>query len=95
MIALGINLGFFLFQVFNFIIIALVLYALAYKPITTLLENRKRTIAQSLEDARIAADARSNAEEEAAKIIVNGIRKRKKIIVSSTFLFLNKINEDF
>jgi F-type H+-transporting ATPase subunit b len=73
--ALGINLGFFLFQVFNFAIVVIILYALAYKPITRLLDNRKRTIAQSLEDARIAADARSNAEEEAARIIAEAKSK--------------------
>jgi len=67
--ALGINLGFFLFQVFNFVIVAIILYALAFKPITSMLENRKMTIAQSLEDARVAAEARANAEVEANKII--------------------------
>ncbi len=67
--ALGINLGFFLFQVFNFTIVAIILYALAYKPIINMLENRRKTIAQSFEDARVAAEARANAEEEANKII--------------------------
>ncbi|RCK76260.1 MAG: ATP synthase F0 sector subunit b [Anaerolineae bacterium] len=66
---LGINLGFFLFQVFNFTILALLMYALAYKPIVRMLENRKNKIAQGLEDARIAAEARANAEKEAKAII--------------------------
>jgi len=66
---LGINLGFFLFQVFNFTILALLMYALAYKPIVRMLENRKNKIAQGLEDARIAAEARANAEKEAKAIL--------------------------
>lgn len=66
---LGINLGFFLFQVFNFTILALLMYALAYKPIVKMLENRKNKIAQGLEDARIAAEARANAEKEAKAIL--------------------------
>lgn len=66
---LGINLGFFLFQVFNFTILALLMYALAYKPIVRMLENRKNKIAQGLEDARIAAEARANAEKEAKSIL--------------------------
>lgn len=66
---LGINLGFFLFQVFNFAILVILLYALAYKPILNMLENRKKKIAQGIEDARIAADARANAEKEAQEII--------------------------
>lgn len=66
---LGINLGFFLFQVFNFTIFALLMYALAYKPIVRMLENRKNKIAQGLEDARVAAEARANAEKEAKAIL--------------------------
>ncbi len=66
---LGINLGFFLFQVFNFTIVALLMYALAYKPIVRMLENRKNKIAQGLEDARVAAEARANAEKEAKAIL--------------------------
>jgi F-type H+-transporting ATPase subunit b len=69
MAALGINLGYFLFQVFNFLIVLVLLYAWAYKPILKMLENRTQKIAQGLEDARIASEARANAEEEARQII--------------------------
>lgn len=69
MAELGINLGFLVFQILNFTIVAIVLYRLAYKPIINALETRRQKIAQSLEDARIAAEARANAEEEARKII--------------------------
>lgn len=66
---LGINLGFFLFQVFNFSVLAILLYAWAYKPIVKMLEDRKKKIAQTEEDARVAEEARANAEKEAEKII--------------------------
>lgn len=66
---LGINLGFFLFQVFNFSILVILLYAWAYKPILKMLEQRKNKIAQGLEDARVAGEARANAEKEAKAII--------------------------
>ncbi len=69
MAALGINLGYLIFQILNFTIVAIVLYKMAYKPIIKMLETRKQKIAQSLEDARIAAEARANAEEEARNII--------------------------
>jgi F-type H+-transporting ATPase subunit b len=69
MAALGINLGFFLFQVFNFVIVLVILNMMAYKPIVNALENRKKKIAQSLEDARIAAEARANAEADAREIL--------------------------
>ena len=77
---LGINLGFFLFQVFNFLILAILLYAWAYKPVLKMLENRKQKIAQELEDARIAADARANAEKEAAKIIADAQAEASKLV---------------
>jgi len=69
MAALGINLGFLVFQILNFTIVAILLYKWAYQPILKALETRKMKIAQSLEDARIAAEARANAEEEARQII--------------------------
>jgi F-type H+-transporting ATPase subunit b len=49
---LGLNLGYLLFQIFNFTIMIILLYAWAYKPIVRALENRKIKIAQELEDAR-------------------------------------------
>ncbi len=69
MAALGINLGFFIFQVLNFTIVLVLLYAWAYKPIINALENRQKKIAQGIEDARIAAEARANAEKDAREII--------------------------
>lgn len=67
--ALGLNLGYLLVQVFNFLIVFLVLRAWVFIPIMGLLERRKKAIAQGLEDARIAAEARANAEKEATEII--------------------------
>ncbi len=81
---LGINLGFFLFQVFNFTVVAILLYAWAYRPILRMLENRKNKIAQSLEDARIAAEARENAEKEAAKIKAEAQTEAGKIVREAT-----------
>jgi F-type H+-transporting ATPase subunit b len=66
---LGINLGYLLVQIINFIILLVILRAWVYKPILNLLENRKKTIAQGVEDARIAGEARANAEQEANRII--------------------------
>lgn len=81
---LGINLGFFLFQVLNFSVMAVLLYAWAYKPILNMLERRKTRIAQGMEDARIAADARENAEKEAAKIISEAQSKAAQVVADAT-----------
>lgn len=67
--ALGLNLGYVLVQIFNFLIIFIVLRAWVYKPILGLLERRREAIAKGLEDARIAAEARENAEKDAEKLL--------------------------
>jgi F-type H+-transporting ATPase subunit b len=77
---LGINLGFLLFQIFNFLVLMILLYAFAYKPIVRMLENRKQKIAQSLEDANTAAQARANAEKDAARIISEAQVKAGQVI---------------
>lgn len=66
---LGLNLGFLLIFALSFGILFVVLRAWVYKPILNLLDRRRTTIAQGLEDARVAAEARANAEREAAQII--------------------------
>lgn len=69
MSALGINLGYLLVQIISFIIALLVLRAWVYQPVLNMLDRRRKTIAQGLEDARLAAEARANAEKEAQRIL--------------------------
>jgi F-type H+-transporting ATPase subunit b len=84
MAKLGLNLGFLLFQIFNFAVLCILLYAWAYKPILKMLENRKQKIAQGLEDARIASEARANAEQDAAKILAEAQSKANQVVREST-----------
>jgi F-type H+-transporting ATPase subunit b len=81
---LGINLGYLLFQVFNFTILVVLLYAWAYRPILGMLENRKKKISQGLEDARLAGEARANAEQEAAKIIAEAQARASQVVREAT-----------
>ena len=81
---LGINLGFLLFQIFNFLILMILLYAFAYKPIVRMLEKRRQKIAQGLEDSRIVAEARANAEKEAEGVIAEARVKAAHIISEAT-----------
>lgn len=67
--ALGLNLGYVLVQVFNFAILFVVLRAWVYTPVLNLLQTRREAIAKGLEDARIASEARENAEKQAEKIM--------------------------
>ncbi len=78
--ALGISLGYLLVQILNFAIIFVVLRAWVYKPILGLLEKRRAAIAQGLEDARVASEARQNAEREAEEIIAEAQAKASQIV---------------
>lgn len=77
---LGINLGYIFVQIFNFAILFVVLKAWAYKPILGAMEKRREMIAQGLEDARIASEARANAEKEAETIIAEAQTKSSEVV---------------
>ena len=78
--ALGINLPFLLVQIVNLIIVYTVVAKWIVGPIGGLLEKRRESIAQGLEDARVAAEARANAEKEAAKIIADAQAEASNIM---------------
>lgn len=82
--ALGINIGYLFVQIFNFLIMFLVLRAWAYRPIVNALEKRRSSIEQGLEDARIAAEARANAEKQAEKVIADAQAKASEIVREAT-----------
>lgn len=67
--ALGINTGFLLGQIVNFLIIALLLSLVLWGPLRNMLDARSAKIQKGLEDAAAAANARRNAETEADKIL--------------------------
>jgi len=78
--ALGINLPFLLVQIVNLIIVYTVVVKWIVGPIGGMLEKRRENIAQGLEDARVAAEARTNAEKEAAKIIADAQAEASKVV---------------
>ena len=67
--ALGLNLGYLLVQILNFTLVFIVLRAFVFKPIMDLLDKRRKSIAQGLQDAQVAAEARANAEKDAQEIL--------------------------
>jgi F-type H+-transporting ATPase subunit b len=77
---LGLNLGFILVYLFNFLIMLVVLRVWVYKPILGLLDRRRQAIAQGLEDARVAAEARAAAEKEAAKIVADAQAEASRVV---------------
>jgi len=81
---LGINLGYLLVKVFNFLIIFVILAAWMYKPLLNMMQQRRETIARGLEDARIASEARENAEKEAEEILAKAQQEAGKIVREAT-----------
>jgi F-type H+-transporting ATPase subunit b len=82
--ALGINFGLLIVQIIAFIIVFLTLNAWVYKPVLDMMESRKQKIAQGLEDARVAAEARANAEKEAAKVLAEAQAEASKVVREAT-----------
>ena len=82
--ALGINLGLLIVQLIAFAIVFLTLNAWVYKPMLDMMETRKQKISQGLEDARVAAEARANAEKEAAKILAEAQAEAGKVVREAT-----------
>lgn len=67
--ALGINAGFFIAQIVNFGIIFFLLAKFVWPRVLNMLDERAARIAQSLEDARAAEEARANAERERDRML--------------------------
>jgi len=81
---LGLNLGYLVVQIGCFLVVLVVVNAWIVKPLKGLLEKRRKTIIQSVEDARISAEARANAEMEAKRIINDAQAKAAHLINEAT-----------
>jgi F-type H+-transporting ATPase subunit b len=82
--ALGINFGLLIVQIIAFIIVFLTLNSWVYKPMLDMMESRKQKIAQGLEDARVASEARANAEKDAQKILAEAQAEAGKVVREAT-----------
>jgi len=82
--ALGINLGLLILQIIVFVIVFLSLQAWVYKPMLNMMESRRNKIAQGMEDARVAAQARAAAEKEAGQIIAEAHVRAASIVNDAT-----------
>ncbi len=76
---IGINPIFLLAQIVNFVVLAVLLRALLYGPVTKMLDERRAKIEKGLEDARQAEVARANAEAERQTILDGARAEAQKI----------------
>ncbi len=80
---LGINLGFFISQLVNFTLLAVLLYLLLYKPVLNMLNQRKERIARSMADVDAAREAAARAQQEYDRKIAEAQRKAQEIIAQA------------
>lgn len=78
--ALGINLGFLLAQIFNFLLIFLLLAKGVWPRVLKMLDERQEKIANGLEDARAAEEARRNAEHERERVLAGARADSQRIL---------------
>ena len=77
--ALGINPWILLAQIINFVILMVILKALAYKPIQKMLADRTERIQKQMEDAEFAAKARAEAEAQRDELLTEARQEVHKI----------------
>ena len=82
--ALGINLGLLVSQIFNFALLAVLLYFVAYKPILRMLDERSERIKQGLEDAEAASKRAAEMEQEFDQRMVEARKEGQEIIAQAT-----------
>ena len=81
---LGINLGYLVTQIVNFIILLVLLNFVAYRPLVNMLEQRRERIRQGLEDARQAEEKLANAEADAQKLLDEKRAEAQQIVSDAT-----------
>jgi F-type H+-transporting ATPase subunit b len=82
--ALGINLGLLVSQLFNFALLAVLLYFVAYKPILRMLDERSARIKKGLEDAEQASKRAAEMEQEFEQRMVEARKEGQEIIAQAT-----------
>ena len=80
---LGLNLGMIIVQILAFSIVFITLNVWVFKPMTAMLNKRRETIAKGIEDARVASEARANAEKDASKIVADAEKKANQTVAEA------------
>jgi F-type H+-transporting ATPase subunit b len=80
LVPLGINTGFLVAQIINFLLIFGLLSFAIWRPLMNMLDNRAATIQKGLEDAAAAAAARRSAEADAEKVLATARAEAARIV---------------
>ena len=80
MSGLGINVWFLAAQIVNFLILLLILYFFAYKPVMKMLDERSRKIRESMDEVQKVKEQAAQTEEEFKKKIDAASKEGQEVI---------------
>src|SRR3990172_8556263 len=82
--SLGINIPILLAQVVNFIVLFVLLYLVAYKPILKMLDKRSQAVEKSMKQTEYIKEQVAHAEEESKKRIEAASKEGQEVIARAT-----------
>ena len=91
--ALGVNLPGLIAQVFNFVLLLVILRLVLYKPVLRMLDKRSQAIRESLDKAEQVQQQAAVGEEEAKERLDEARRQAQGIIGESTSI-AERVRED-
>ena len=80
MLGLGISLSTLLAQIAAFVILLVILYFFAYKPVLKMLDERARKIKESIDEVQKVKDQASQTEEEFKKKMESASKEGQEVI---------------
>ena len=83
MSALGINLGYLISQIVNFVLLFVLLSVILYRPITRVLDQRAARIRKGLEDAERAEQRLARIEADRDRRIQQAEREAREIVAQA------------
>jgi len=81
---LGINLGYLLSQIVNFVLLLVILRMILYKPIVNMLDRRREKITTDLQEADKARSQAEAAKQEYEKQLDEAREERRSILAQAT-----------
>ncbi|HEM61607.1 MAG TPA: ATP synthase F0 subunit B, partial [Chloroflexi bacterium] len=80
---LGINLGYLISQMVNFLLLLVILWIFLYKPIVRLLDRRREKIKTDLEEAERARSQAEGARQQYEKQLEEAKEERRSILAQA------------
>ena len=77
---LGLNLGYMITQIINLLLMIVLLWVVAFKPIVRMLKQRRERIAEGLNNARRAEEALASAESDKQAILDEARAEGQRIV---------------